>query len=202
MKKEGNKKLFIVLLLVLLLALAVGYAAFSDTLTISGTANVNGSFDVKFVAANVLEQEGCTANILIDDQTGGSETNIDDDLLTVSVVDLAYPGAGASFHATIQNVGSIPVKITGVTPTNITGNGNAIKITGLNIFDNNHATLSANDTCDFTFTVEWDEAVTVLNNTIDGENGSDFSFGLVITYEQDTTSVNRVNSHTDNTSGS
>ena len=34
---KKNRKYFVVLLIVLLLGLAVGYAVFSDTLTISGT---------------------------------------------------------------------------------------------------------------------------------------------------------------------
>ena len=199
MKKESNKKVFIILLLVLLLALAVGYAAFSDTLTITGTANVNGSFDVKFVSANKIGEEGCTGNIIIGNESGSG--NVQDDLLTVSVVDLAYPGAGAAFEATIQNVGTIPVKITAVTPTGITGNTNAIKITGLEFFQQTHPTLGANDTCKFSFTVEWDDDVTTLNNSLDGEKmtaGDAFNFGLVVKYEQDTTALNVVPTHADN----
>ena len=42
MKKSNTKKYVIVALIVLLLALAVGYAAFADTLKISGTSNANG----------------------------------------------------------------------------------------------------------------------------------------------------------------
>ena len=46
-KNNSKKNYFIVMLIVLLLALAVGYAAFSDTLTISGTANASGTFDLQ-----------------------------------------------------------------------------------------------------------------------------------------------------------
>ena len=44
--KGGKKKYLITVLIVLLFALAIGYAAFSDTLTITGTANASGSFDM------------------------------------------------------------------------------------------------------------------------------------------------------------
>ena len=44
--KKSNKKYLIILLIVFLLALAIGYAAFTDTLNITGTANANGTFDL------------------------------------------------------------------------------------------------------------------------------------------------------------
>ena len=56
---KSNKKYLILLLVVFLLALAIGYAAFSDTLTISGTANAKGTFDLEFQNATVDSAVGC-----------------------------------------------------------------------------------------------------------------------------------------------
>lgn len=192
-KKESKKKYFIVVLIVLLLALAIGYAAFSDTLTISGTANASGSFDVQFESASVVSAVG------VDTTRTTATISGDKNTLTVVCKDLAYQGAGAQFHAVIKNVGTIPAKITSVTPTNITGNGHAIKISGLETITASHPTLQAQGTCAIDFTVTWDPDVATLDPTKDGEGGAtaDCSFALEIKYEQDTTAFNGITNHID-----
>ena len=55
--KNKKRNYVIVVLVVLLLALAVGYAAFSDTLTISGTANAKGTFDMELQQLIQLQQK-------------------------------------------------------------------------------------------------------------------------------------------------
>ena len=199
-KKENKKRLMVILLIVLLLALAVGYAAFSDTLTISGTAKVNGSFDVQFVGNNCSKvvEHGCTATVEVGNQTSDTNSNITSDKLTVTVGDLAYPGAGVQVHAQIKNLGSIPAKITSINPNPApTGNGNAIVISGLEAINTSHPTLASNGTCDFDFTIMWNPEVTVLDNAKAGENGESYSFDFVITYEQDTTNLNVTLDHND-----
>ena len=193
-KKESKKKYVVAVLIVLLLALAVGYAAFSDVLKISGTANIksDASFDLRFTSASTyMNAQGCTPSVSLAADDGDA-----DDKLVVSVADLAYPGAGTQIKAVIKNFGSMPAKLKTVTPTDITGNTNAIKIIGLDGYAANEV-IQPGATCEVIFTVQWDPNVTTLNNTIAGENGSDFSFGLTLNYEQDTTPVNIVNTHTD-----
>ena len=194
-RKESKKKYVVAVLIVLLLALAVGYAAFSDVLNISGTANIksNVSFDLQFTnASGVVDSHGCTATAAPTADTNGDAN----DKLLVSVADLAYPGAGAQIRAVIQNMGSMPAKLTGLTPTDIAGNTNAIKIIGLDQYVANEI-IQPGGTCTVVFTVEWDPTVNNLNNTLAGENGSDFSFNLELTYEQETTNITVVNTHTD-----
>ena len=185
---KSNKKYLIILLVVFLLALAVGYAAFTDTLTISGTANANGTFDVEFQNAVVDSTVGCNA----------TETTAtiaaDKDTLNVVVKDLAYPGAGAQFTVDIVNVGTIPAKVTAVTPTNIEGSTN-IKISGLDAITTDHKTLAAGEKCTLTFTVEWDANSTA---ELTEEEKAGISFGLDIEYSQDTTDLFQgTPSHTD-----
>ena len=101
MKKGTKKKYLIILLIVLLLGLAVGYAVFSDTLTITGTANAKGSFDVDFIS--------CTETISganIADTRAATSISADGDTLTVNAVDLGYPGAYVQYAVKIKNVGS------------------------------------------------------------------------------------------------
>ena len=203
MNKGNKKKVLILFLLVLLLALVIGYAAFSDTLTITGTANVKGTFDVQFVSAGceVLSYAGCTEPVVsVGNEDSG--TNVTNDKLTVTVTDLAYPGAGARIQAQIQNVGSIPAVITGVTATP-TGNGNAIVVSGLEALSASHQVLQPNGTCTFDFTIMWDPDVTTLSSSNDGEDLTDssnvYTFTFTVTYEQSTTNldVSGAYQHTD-----
>ncbi len=46
------------MLIILLLILAVGYVVFSKTLTISGTANAKGTFDLEFQNAVIVKNIG------------------------------------------------------------------------------------------------------------------------------------------------
>ena len=179
--KEKSRKGLIVLLIIFLLALAIGYAAFNDVLTITGTANANGTFDMEFTSCTVKNAVGVDASA-------------DKDTLTVVVKDLAYPGAGAEFDVVITNVGTIPAKIKSVTPTGITGSNN-IKITGLDQISTEHPTIEANGTCSLDFTVEWDKNST-QELTETEKNG--ISFELQVEYEQDAENVfEGTSAHTD-----
>ncbi len=185
--KKTKKKFLVILLIVLLLGLAVGYAAFSDVLTITGTANANGTFDLIFYDATVSHKTGVN-------ETNTTATISDDgDTLTVVCADLAYPGAGAQYNVVIKNVGTIPAKVKSVTPTNITGNGSNIIIDGLDAITTSHPTLNAGDTCNLTFTVKWDPDCTDPL----AAGGETCSFQLVIEYEQDTTIFGGGKSHID-----
>ena len=158
----------------LLLALAIGYAAFSDILTISGTANAKGTFDLEFQNAEVVKNVGAD----IDKTT--AVISEDRNTLTVNVADLSYPGSGVEFSVDIVNVGSIPAEVQAVTPTNITGS-DKIKVTGLDIIKTDHPKIEAGDRCNIHFTVEWPvDSGEIL------ENESSISFGLQIEYVQST----------------
>ena len=56
--KKSKKGYVIIALIVILIAIAVGYAAFSDTLTISGTATGAGTWSVVFTEAQLLDDTG------------------------------------------------------------------------------------------------------------------------------------------------
>ena len=71
------------LIIVILLAIAVGYAAFSANITISGTATASGTWDVKFLSASVDTSSHGTANV----------TGDKNDTLSVNVtLDCEYSG--------------------------------------------------------------------------------------------------------------
>ena len=185
-RRINNKKIIIAVLIVLLLALAIGYAAFSDILTISGTANAKGTFDLEFQNAEVVK------NIGADETKTTAVISEDKNTLTVNVADLSYPGSGVEFSVDIVNVGSIPAEVQAVTPTNTTGS-EKIKVTGLDAIKTDHPKIEAGDKCNIHFTVEWPaDSGEIL------ENESNISFGLQIEYVQSTGELFEGNiSHTD-----
>lgn len=185
MKKTKNKKFLIIVLIVLLLGLAVGYAAFSDTLNITGTANAGGNFDMVFSTATISTSEG------IDTDNSSAVISGDKNTLTVTIKDLSYPGAGAQIDTVIHNAGTIPAKVKSVNTT--LPSGQAIKVNGLNAITTAHPVIAAGGDCNLSFTVVWDENV----NELSDEEKSGVTFDLTIEYEQATTSFEGTASHND-----
>jgi hypothetical protein len=187
MKNSKKRKYVLILLIVLLLGLAVGYAAFSDTLKITGTATADGSFNMEFVTASCDITDG----VGFDLDASEVVVSADKKTMTVSIVDLAYPGAGAEVSVVIKNNSLIPAKIKSVTPTGIEGNG-VILIDGLEQITTSHPRINPLQTCEFTFTVQWDP-----NATDEIPTGKEScTFELDIEYEQDTESFTGTPSHT------
>lgn len=177
--KKSNKKYVIVLLVVLLLGLAVGYAAMNDTLNITGTANAKGG-DLDMIFTNACafaKTEGINAD--------GSSVVVsgEGDQLNVTVKDLHYPGAGAQVHVQIKNVGTLPAKLNGVKLTDDSNleQREGIVVKGLDTLNTAHNTMNPGSTCEFDFTVEWDKSWTNQE-----ANPSEISFGLQLDYTQDT----------------
>ena len=173
-KKTSRKNLIISILVILILTLGIGYAALSDTLTISGTASAKGTFDLEFQNAEIVKNVGADA------EKTTAVIGVDGDTLTVNAADLAYPGAGVEFAVDIVNVGTIPAEVQAVTPTNITGN-DQIKIAGLEEIKVEHPKIEPGDRCNIHFTVEWPSDSGEIP-----EAESSISFGLQIEYAQST----------------
>ena len=184
MKKKSG---ILIVFLILILALAIGYAAFSDQLTISGTANANGKFDLEFTSdSKLVSSKG------VDADGTKAVVSADKNKLEVTVKDLSYPGAGAQFKAVIKNVGTVPAKVKDVKATDITGK-DCIKITGLDAITTSHPVIDVNGTCEVDFTVEWDATKDLTN-----AEGDNVSFSLVVEYEQDTEAFSGTTGHSDN----
>ena len=95
--------------LALLLALSVGYALFSKTITINGTATAKGSFDITTT---------CQAGDIYNEFTGLNEYGYDSDECLANnnsvsyKVNLTKPGAKRFFTIVIKNTGTIPATFT------------------------------------------------------------------------------------------
>lgn len=181
MKKSNKKNYIAIVLIVLLLALAVGYAAFSSQLKITGTATAKaGTWDVKFTTANA------TASIV--DGTAANSAVVTNDQTVTVTVNLATPGDGSNITATITNNGTVDAKLTGfnASSANLTKvsdtvyQTDAIKLTLPTVTSNGTDVIAAGSSKTFTFSVEWDSSV----NEATVGTGQTASFDITFTYEQ------------------
>ena len=178
MKKTKRNNLLIVLV-VLLLALAVGYAAFQQVLTISGTATAAGDWEVKFVEPTQITDGHGTATILADDTIDVNAT-------------LGFPGDACAVTAHITNTGKIPATLTSLELLNEDGSAafSDEDIT-ISIPEIEGEDLVAGETCEFKFTITWNGNSTIKEKEV--------GFKVKFTYDQDT-SVTPVNvAHPDHT---
>ncbi len=166
MKLTRQKKV-IVGILALVLSLMVGYAIFSESLNIGGTASTGSSdFSIIFSKVNGISEKGsgnATANIIKE----GKE-------LEISVPHLEYPTSYAEFDVTIKNEGELNAVLTGIETQGL--DNPDIKITYSGIEQDE--ILGSNQEKKMKIRVTWDEASTTTSATA--------NFTITITYEQDT----------------
>ena len=147
-----NKKRNIIIgVIALLLVVSVGYAIFSDTLTISGTAKAQGDFKMEILNASITSDvgsSGATANVINDGKA-----------LQINVPRLEYPGAYVEVTYKIKNSGTIPAIFDNY---NISGETDRIKTS----FNFENYFYDVNDERNETIRIYWDEN----NNTETEEN--------------------------------
>ena len=112
-----NKNVLIGGLLAIVLVMAVGYAAFSTSLNITGSAGITSSWNVAFdttktSGANVVATSGTAS--------GGTISYSDGQHASISSTGLVKPGDSATYTLTILNTGSLPATLGALT---ITGTG-------------------------------------------------------------------------------
>ena len=147
-----KQKLLIGALIVVGLA-SIAYAAFSQSLVINGTGTTNADWDVKITGITQVDSDGAT-------DVNGSPT------FTATTatfdVELAYPGASATYDVTVTNAGSIDAVLDSLTDLT-TVNGQAptdITFTVSGVTAGTTA-LAAGATNTVTVEVEWDPASTL-----------------------------------------
>ncbi len=92
----NKKKKVIIGVLAVILVAAVGYAIFSDTLTIKGTATAQGNFDLTYTC--VKEDSS---------STGTGECSVKDNTVTTTST-LSKPSDQVIYTVTVTNDGTIP----------------------------------------------------------------------------------------------
>lgn len=120
--KKGRKKLFVVIVILLILCISIGYAALSDNFKIKGTTNITGNtWALSFTNIQVdTSASNVTASTAPHIVTG---TSSDDYTQQVEYeVTLAKPKDVYVFTVDLQNTGSIDAEISSVSLSGLTSN--------------------------------------------------------------------------------
>lgn len=141
-----NKNLIITALLIVIVVMAVGYSAFATQLTINGTAQIIGEWNVRITGIKAqFVSEGANA--------GTPEFTITTATFNAS---LSRPGDKIIYEITIENAGTINANLQSATFTADEENGSpAIKYETTQPAQ----TLNSGDTTTFTVTVMYDENI-------------------------------------------
>ena len=190
--RKNKRNYIIVALIVVLLLLAVGYASFTQTLNITGTATASATWNVHFTSASTSKSgTGHSATISADEKTINFTST------------LAYPGDAEKITAVITNDSSMGIKLTGFTVTDGTNTVASVPL-GTETSSNediliDYVTLNtstekiaAGGSCTYEFVVRWNKESTTVPTA-----GSPISKSYTITfdYEQDTTDSTLTPSH-------
>ena len=110
MKKSRKRNAIVLALIVLLIATAIGYAAFASSLEITGSATAYGEWDVHFANASISKSD---TNNSVQITDGGVAATTGDGL-EVSV-QLDYPGESATVTVDIVNDSTCAAVLNGLT---------------------------------------------------------------------------------------
>ena len=152
--RKSNKNIILLILLLVIVGMAVGYAALSQALVINGTANITTEWKILFTnieEGNLVGAESKTA-------PSYTATTATFD------VNLLYPGASAEYVVTVANQGSINAKLLSVDGIE-TANAAAPTDIKYTIDAQANDDLNAGATRTYTVKVEWDAKSTTVPET-------------------------------------
>lgn len=141
---KDSKSVIIAALLVVVLAMAVGYAAFSTQLTVNGNAEITGDWNVEITGIKATSTVGAA----VAGTPTFTKTSATFD------TDLKKPGDAVTYTITIENKGSIDAKLNTATWTPQADGSPAIVYT----YTDPSETLAAGATTTCTVTATYDAA--------------------------------------------
>ena len=162
--KLSRQNKIVVGVVALVLVLTVGYALFSQSLNIGGTASADGTFELVFDSIGTIVEKG---------STGAEASNSQDKkTLTITVPNLEYPGAYVQIPAVIKNTGTVDAKLLGITTEGLSNDDMEVTYTGLEQND----IIKSEATRDIVITIKWKEASVTTSSSL--------SFNIGLNYEQ------------------
>lgn len=165
MRDRKKRNIIIGVLCCLLVVMGIGYAILSQTLNISGIANMKGDWNVKITNVELVGTNGMAEDV--------SHTFTD---TTATIKGKMYmPGDSAEYKVTVANVGNIDAKIASITPT-VENAINDIKFTNDAVEDR---ILKSGETYQFNIKTTFD-----INATSLPEKGAIPTFKLTLQYVQ------------------
>ena len=186
MKSLKKKNHAIIVLIVLLIAIAVGYAAFQSVLTINGTVTSTSDWDVKFTDAKLIDSTGNEAS----SQAYGS-VSYSDSVVTATGIKLGYPGDAVKLQVEITNEGNLDAKLTSVVVNDAGLNNTDLSITPTAVGSAGLPTaneiLAAGDSCTCEFVIKWANASQLASTT--------GNFTVTFTYDQNANAITLTPAH-------
>ena len=166
MRDRKKRNIIIGALCSLLVFMGIGYAILSQTLNISGIANMRGNWNVKITNMELLSEN----------KTGRAEevSHSFTDTTATFEANLYMPGDSIEYRVTVENQGNIDALLKSITPTT-TNKSEGIKFSHSEI---DNTVLTAGKTITFTMKVEFLEDATSIPNV---EN---VSYNLELVYVQ------------------
>ena len=150
MRDRKKRNIIIGALCCLLVFMGIGYAVLSQTLNISGIANMKGNWNVKITNMELLSEN----------KTGRAEevSHSFTDTTATFTADLYMPGDSIEYRVTVENQGNIDALLKSITPTT-TNRSKGIKFSYSEI---DNTVLTAGKTITFTMKVEFLEDATSI----------------------------------------
>lgn len=153
---KDTKNILIGALIIAILVMSIGYAALMQQLTINGTANITGNWDVKIT--------DITTRVLTNASIKEGSPTFTDTSATFDV-DLEAPGASATFDITIKNSGKLDAYLDSITGLDDANSEDPVYITytlsGVDEYD----LFCSGETATATVTVTWDPSYTTVPDT-------------------------------------
>lgn len=191
MKRSKKRNYAIIVLIVLLIAIAVGYAAFQSVLTIDGHVASTSNWKVKFTDAKLIDSTGNEAN----SQDYGS-VSFTDDVVTATGIKLRFPGDAIKLQVVISNTGNLDAKLTsvsvddsGLANTDLSITPTAVGSAGLPTTANE--VLAAGGSCTCEFVIKWANASQKTSTSGD--------FDVTFTYDQNDGAITLTPAHSHST---
>lgn len=182
-KRKNNQKVIISLLLIIVLLMTVGYALYTEDLTINGTTNIGAStWDVHFDTNSYKESDGSVSAITHDLQNTS---------MTYTVT-LNKPGDFYEFSINVLNLGTFDAKLDAILLSTLTEQQKKYLTYTVN-YGNTAYTETANDLTDIILSKQTgSESVKVRVEYIFPENETDLpvsgesniSLTLTLSYSQ------------------
>lgn len=152
--RRESKNILLLILLVVIVGMAVGYAALSQALVINGTANITAEWKILFT--NIEEEKLIGA----ESKTLPSYT----DTTATFDVNLLYPGASAKYKVTVANQGNINAKVTSVVGIDTANEAKPLDIV-YSIDAEENDELKAGTTKIYYVTVSWNASADTIPET-------------------------------------
>ena len=150
MRDRKKRNIIIGSLCCLLVFMGIGYAILSQTLNISGIANMKGNWNVKITNMELLSENKTGRAV----EVSHSFT----DTTATFTADLYMPGDSIEYRVTVENQGNIDALLKSITPTT-TNRSEGIKFSHSEI---DNTVLTAGKTITFTMKVEFLENATSI----------------------------------------